>query len=87
MNLASSLALTLPELILSVGSLVLLMVAAYGGDRLTREIGWAAVALFGAAALSLLGPAGHGGVGFDGLYRADAFAAFSKLLIYVAAAV
>ena len=87
MNLTSSLALTLPELILSAGALVLLMVAAYGGDRLTRAIGWASVALFGAAALSLLGPAGNGGIGFDGLYRADAFAAFSKLLIYIAAAV
>jgi len=86
-NLTSSLALTLPELILSAGALVLLMVAAYGGDRLTRAIGWASVALFGAAALSLLGPAGNGGIGFDGLYRADAFAAFSKLLIYIAAAV
>ncbi|PTQ11669.1 NADH-quinone oxidoreductase subunit NuoN [Sphingomonas oleivorans] len=87
MTTSSSLALTLPELILSIGAMALLMVAAYGGDRLTKPIGWAAVALFGAAALALLGPAGHGGVAFDGLYRADAFAAFAKLLIYVAAAV
>lgn len=87
MSITHSLALTLPELILSLGSLILLMVAAFGGDRLTRTISWASVALLAVAALSLLGPPGNGGIGFDGLYRADAFAAFAKLLIFVAAAV
>ncbi|WP_380877419.1 NADH-quinone oxidoreductase subunit N [Sphingomonas sp. DBB INV C78] len=87
MSFIHSLSLTLPELILSVGSLVLLMVAAYGGDKMTKAISWAAAALFVAAAFALLGPAGHGGDAFDGLYRADAFAAFAKVLIYIAAAV
>jgi NADH-quinone oxidoreductase subunit N len=87
MNVTSSLALTLPELILSVGSLALLMIAAYAGDRATRAISWGAVGLLGAAALSLAGPAGHGGLAFDGLYHADSFAAFAKLLIFIAAAV
>jgi len=87
MNVTSSLALTLPELILSVGSLALLMIAAYAGDRATRTISWGAVGLLAAAALSLAGPAGHGGLAFDGLYHADRFAAFAKLLIFIAAAV
>ena len=87
MTYADNLMMTLPELILSIGAIALLMVAAYGGDRQTRLISWAAVALFAAAALSLLGPAGSGGVAFGGLYRADPFAAFAKLLIYVAAAI
>ncbi len=87
MNISASLALTLPELLLSVGAIALLLVAAYAGDRATRAISWAAVALFAVAALSLLGPAGHGGLAFDGLYHADRFAAFAKLLIYIAAAV
>ena len=87
MNYAANLMMTLPELILSIGSLVLLMVAAYGGDRLTRPISVATVALFVAAGFALLGPSGSGGEAFDGLYRADSFAAFSKLLIYIAAAV
>lgn len=87
MSMTASLALTVPELILSVGALLLLMVAAFGGDGLARTIGWGAVALFGAAAFSLTGPAGNGGPGFDGLYIADSFAAFAKLLIYIAAAV
>ena len=43
--------------------------------------------LFAAAGLSLFGPAGNGGPGFDGLYIADSFAAFAKALIYIAVAV
>jgi NADH-quinone oxidoreductase subunit N len=87
MNFTASLALTVPELILSVGAIALLMVAAYSGDRSTRTISWGAVGLLAAAAFSLLGPAGHGGTAFDGLYHADRFAAFAKILIYIAAAV
>ena len=85
--LGASLVLTLPELILSLGAIALLMIAAWAGDGATRAIGWGAVGLLAAAALSLLGPAGHGGLGFAGLYHADAFAAFAKLLIFIAAAV
>jgi NADH-quinone oxidoreductase subunit N len=51
--MATSLLLTLPELILSIGALVLLMVAAYAGDGSTRTIGWLSVALLAAATLSL----------------------------------
>lgn len=87
MSITASLALTVPELILSIGAMLLLLVGAFGGDGLSRAIGWGAVALFGAAAFSLTGPAGNGGPGFDGLYIADSFAAFAKLLIYIAAAV
>ncbi len=87
MSMTASLALTAPEIILSVGGLVLLMVAAYMGDRSTRFVTWAASALFGVAALSLTGVAGSGGNAFDGLYSADAFSSFAKILIYVAAVV
>ena len=87
MSMNSSLALTAPEIILSIGGLVLLMVAAYAGDRATRFVTWAASALFGVAALSLTGVAGSGGDAFDGLYSADAFSSFAKILIYVAAVV
>ena len=87
MSMNASLALTAPEIILSVGGLVLLMVAAYMGDRSTRFVTWAASALFGVAALSLTGAAGSGGNAFDGLYSADAFSSFAKILIYVAAVV
>ena len=78
---------TLPELILAVGAMLLLLSAAWMGDGATRAIGWVSVGLLGLAALSLAGTAGHTVVAFDGLYRADAFARFAKLLIYAAAAV
>ena len=78
---------TLPELILSIGAMLLLLVAGWRGDEATRGISWASVLLLIAAGLSLGGPAGHGGLAFGGLYHADSFAAFSKVLIYVGAAV
>lgn len=86
MNLAASIAMTAPELILSLGAIALMLVAAWGGDAASRLVSWLAVALFAAASVSLLGAPGHGGLAYDGLYHADAFAAFAKLLIYVAAA-
>ena len=83
----NQLLLTAPELILSIGATALMLVAAWRGDGALRAINWAAVALLAAAAFSLTGPAGHGGVAFGGLYRADAFAAFAKVLIYGTTAV
>jgi NADH-quinone oxidoreductase subunit N len=78
---------SLPELILSLGALLLLLVAAWRGDGATRGIGWASVVLLLLAGLSLLGPASDGGLAFGGLYHADRFAAFAKVLIYIGAAV
>ena len=78
---------TLPELILSTGALVLLLVAAWRGDVATRSVSIVSVVLLALAGVSLAGPAGHGGIAFEGLYKADAFAAFAKVLIYAAAAV
>jgi NADH-quinone oxidoreductase subunit N len=87
MNLATNLLLTLPEIILSLGALVLLLAAAWGGQAATRLISWTAVAVLAGAGIALCGPASSGAVAFDGLYRADAFSAFAKVLIYVATAV
>ena len=83
----ASLALTAPELILSIGGTILMLVAAFAGDKSTRFVTWASVLLFGAAGLSLTGVAGAGGSALNGLYTADAFGAFAKVLVYVAAAV
>lgn len=78
---------TMPELVLSVGALALMLVSAWGGQGSTRMVSWASVAVLLGAAISLLGPASYAGVVFGGLYRADAFAAFAKALIYFAAAI
>jgi len=83
----ASLLMTMPELVLTGAGLILLMVAAYAGDGSARLVGWLSVAALAVAGWTLCGLPGHGGVAFDGLYRADAFAAFAKVLIYVAAAV
>jgi NADH-quinone oxidoreductase subunit N len=82
-----SILLTLPELILSLASLALLMVAAFAGDAAARLCTWLAVAALAAAALMLPGIADQGATGFDGLFIADSFAAYSKVLIYAAAAI
>ncbi len=83
----ASLLMTMPELVLTGAGLILLMVAAYAGDGSARLVGWLSVAALAVAGWTLCGLPGHGGVAFDGLYRADAFAAFAKVLIYLAAAV
>ncbi|MES2095799.1 MAG: NADH-quinone oxidoreductase subunit NuoN [Pseudomonadota bacterium] len=78
---------TMPELVLSIGALALMLVSAWGGQGSTRMVSWASVAVLLGAAISLIGPASYAGVVFGGLYRADAFAAFAKALIYFAAAI
>ncbi|HEY5722461.1 MAG TPA: NADH-quinone oxidoreductase subunit NuoN [Allosphingosinicella sp.] len=85
--MTASLDLTLPEIILSASALVLLMVAAYAGDKSARLVSWLAVATLAAAAFAIPGIVDQGGIGFHGLYIADSFAAFSKVLIYIAAVV
>ncbi|TFI56760.1 NADH-quinone oxidoreductase subunit NuoN [Sphingomonas parva] len=85
--MGESLALTLPEIILTVGAIALMMVAAYGGDRSARAITWIAIAVLIAAAVFVPGIRDAGGVAFDGLFVADSFAAFSKILVYIAAAI
>ena len=81
----TDLMLTAPELILSLGGIVLMLVAAWRGDNATVAISWAAVLLIAVAAFFVITI--PYGIGFNGLYRGDAFAAFAKLLIYGATAV
>ncbi len=83
MSIASSLLLTLPEVILSVSAIALMLVAAFAGDGATRFVNGAAIAALVAAFFAL----GGEGVAFDGLYSADAFTNFTKPLVYLAAGV
>lgn len=87
MDYAAQLSLVLPEIVLSLGGLALLMVSAWGGQAVSRAVSWVAVAVLIGAGVALTGPASSGGLAFDGLYRADRFAAFAKVLIFAAAAV
>ncbi len=89
MDWATSLRLTAAEELLSISGLVLLLVAAWSGDKASRAISIAAVAVLAAAA-ALTAPAlcagamGAGTSAFFGQVSADSFAAFAKLLIYAA---
>ena len=85
--MGDDLTVSLPEIILSLASLALLMWAAWGGDRAARPITWAAVLAFLVAALFIPGVFTDGATAFDGLYVADSFAAFAKILVYAAAAI
>ena len=54
-DLATSISLTLPELILSVGAMVILMIGVYAGRRAMGLINVLAVVLLAAAAIWLNG--------------------------------
>ncbi|MEN7537089.1 NADH-quinone oxidoreductase subunit NuoN [Aurantiacibacter flavus] len=89
MELSNSLGLVLPELILSLSGLVMLLFAAWGGDRLSSAISIACCVALGAA-FALVAPsvcAGASGpdtIAFFGQFRADAYAGMAKLMIYAA---
>jgi NADH-quinone oxidoreductase subunit N len=84
MTVMQSLNLTLPELLLSIGGIVTMLIAAWGGDRSARAINWLAILLLAVAAVLTTT---RDGIAFDGLYTADAFAAFAKVIVFASAAV
>ncbi|HWU92197.1 MAG TPA: NADH-quinone oxidoreductase subunit NuoN [Sphingomicrobium sp.] len=77
----------LPEIILSVGAIALMLVAAFAGRRGSTVTNWLAVAVLVAATIALIGAPTHAGPIFDGLLSADLFASFGKAIIFPAAAV
>ncbi|HYI47971.1 MAG TPA: NADH-quinone oxidoreductase subunit N, partial [Allosphingosinicella sp.] len=77
----------LPEEILSVSALLLMLGAAWGGDRAARLLTWLALLVLAAAAVFVPGIADAGGTAFGGLFIGDSFAAFSKIVIYAGAAI
>jgi NADH-quinone oxidoreductase subunit N len=81
------LAALLPELILSIGGTILMMVAAFTGRRGTALVNWLAVALLLGATAALIGAPSHAGPIFDGLVSEDLFASFGRAIIYPASAV
>src|SRR6476661_7887090 len=77
----------LPELILTLGAIVLMMVAAFAGRRGSALTSWLAVALLIGATVALIGAPSHAGPIFDGMFTADLFGSFGKALMFPAAAV
>jgi NADH-quinone oxidoreductase subunit N len=85
--MSNDLLLAAPELFLSASSLVLLLMTAWMGDKSGRLITWLAVLALVVAALLVPGVRDEGGTAFGGLFVADRFAAFSKILVFLGAAV
>ena len=90
MDYAASLTLIAPELLLSVAGLVLLLAAAWLGDKASRAISIAAAIVLGAcfflvAPSVCAGASGPDTLAFGGQFAADAFAGFAKLMIFAAA--
>ena len=84
-DLIPALHIAAPELTLAVGSLVLLLLGAFAGDKATRLVSFGAVLLLIAAtAVAVTGPLGQA---FNGAYIADPLAVFAKAVIYLSAAV
>jgi NADH-quinone oxidoreductase subunit N len=84
--LLQSLDIATPELVLAIGAMALLMLGVFRGDRSLPVLTWGSVALYAVAAFALIDDAPRA-IAFDGLYIADDFSRFLKVLIYAAAAV
>jgi NADH-quinone oxidoreductase subunit N len=85
--MSGSLMLVLPEEIVSTVALLLMLGAAWGGNRSARVLTWLAILALAASAAVLPALRDGGGTAFGGLFIADGFAAFAKLVIHIAAAV
>jgi NADH-quinone oxidoreductase subunit N len=84
-DLSSALQIAAPEVALSVGALVLLMVGAFVGEKSARLVsGLSILLLAGAAVLAAIGPFG---TAFMGAYVADPLAVYGKVAIFLCAAV
>ncbi|QNM83933.1 NADH-quinone oxidoreductase subunit NuoN [Sphingomonas sabuli] len=77
----------LPEVILALGAIALMLVAAFGGRRSTPVTTWVAVLLLLGATAALIGAPSNDGPLFGGLVSADWFSSFGKAIIFPAAAV
>jgi len=81
-----SLAPALPEIILSIGAMVLLMFGAFNGEKVTPAVNMASVVLLIAAAVFVyLSPAGKT-VTFGGSFVVDDFARVMKILALIGSA-
>ena len=83
MDTLQSLVLVSPEIILSFSGLLLLLVSAWGQARVTQGVSIACVAAMVAAAFAA---SANQGEAFDGIYVADGFSTFAKILVYIAGA-
>jgi len=77
----------LPELIVTVGAIALMMIAAFIGRRGAAFVSWSAVAILIGATVALIGAPSNAGPVFGGLVSADWFSSFGKAIIFPSAAI
>ena len=88
MPLGEALGYVTAELFLVISAMILLVAGVFVGDRRASQISYATIGvLLIAALLSALGPQGQGVTLFDQAFQMDGLAAFSKVIIFVAAAI
>ena len=85
MSFSGALSIALPELILTVGVLVLLIVGAFVGDKGTRPVALGAGLVLVAAAIAAA--VGNQGAAFSNGFVEDQAAVFAKVVIYLISAV
>jgi NADH-quinone oxidoreductase subunit N len=85
-ELANSLNLAMPELILAVAAMVLLMIGVFSGERGNRLVNGLAVAVFIAVGAWMLLFTGDG-LAFSGTFVSDPFARLMKLLTLIGSGV
>jgi NADH-quinone oxidoreductase subunit N len=76
-----------PELTLTVGGLLLMLIAAFAGDRVSGVVNALAALVLALAIIAVSATSGEAVSAFHGTIRIDAFAAFAKYLIFGAAIV
>lgn len=86
MNLAHSLSIGAPEVIMAVGILFLLLVGALRGDRSTDGLVWGGLLVLVLAAVPVFDQGPERDLAWNGLYVADSFSRYLKLLILVGSA-
>ena len=82
--MTADLALIWPELILTIGGLVTLLLGTFGGDRQVGLYQLAALVTLAAAAAAVVAMFGTQASVFSNTLEVDAFGGFAKLLIYAA---
>lgn len=85
-TILASMQLSLPELILAGGALVLLMLGVFSGEKSTNFITILSVILLAIVGVVLV-TSGANGSAYGGAFLADPFALFTKVLVVIGAAV
>lgn len=83
--LIESIGIAAPELVLAIGAMALLMIGTFRGDRSLSALTWLSVALYAVAGFLVLDDPWRA-TAFDGLYVADNFSAFLKIVMYAGSA-